>query len=231
MKRILSIAGFPAPWFAGARRRSAGDAALEPDQHHARTDQPRPVPRNSHGFKVSSKHPTDVVVLTTTISPGGSTGWHTHPGPAFIVVIRGTLTVYHGNDPTCTPHRHGPGTGFLDPGFGHVHIARNEGATPVTVVQTYLNVPPGGSPRIDAPHPATARSRTNPAEADRCWPPPTAALMVRPGQADMHTDPRPDRLPRRRDDDELADADPDSSHSTVTGMPGWPGVAAPACSR
>jgi hypothetical protein len=33
------------------------------------------------------------------------------------------------------------------------HIARNEGATPVTVVQTYLNVPPGGSPRIDAPAP------------------------------------------------------------------------------
>jgi hypothetical protein len=34
-----------------------------------------------------------------------------------------------------------------------VHIARNEGKTPVTVVQTYLNVPPGGSPRIDAPAP------------------------------------------------------------------------------
>jgi hypothetical protein len=90
-----------------------------------------------------------VVVLTTTIYPGGSTGWHSHPGPAFIVVIRGTLTVYDGDDPTCTPHRYGPGTGFVDPGFGHLHIARNEGTTPVTVVQTYLNVPPGGSPRIE----------------------------------------------------------------------------------
>jgi len=38
-------------------------------------------------------------------------------------------------------------------GFGHVHIARNEGTTPVTVVQTYLNVPPGGSPRVEAPAP------------------------------------------------------------------------------
>jgi mannose-6-phosphate isomerase-like protein (cupin superfamily) len=112
-----------------------------------------PFHESSHGFKLSSRHPTDTVVLTTTINPGGSTGWHSHPGPAFIVVIRGTLTVYDGNDPTCTPHRYGPGTGFLDPGFGHVHIARNQGSTPVTVVQTYLNVPPGGSPRIDAPAP------------------------------------------------------------------------------
>ena len=112
-----------------------------------------PFHESSHGFKISSRHPTDVVVLTTTINPGGSTGWHSHPGPAFIVVIRGTLTVYDGNDPACTPHRYGPGTGFLDPGFGHVHIARNEGTTPVTVVQTYLNVPPGGSPRIDEPAP------------------------------------------------------------------------------
>jgi len=55
--------------------------------------------------------------------------------------------------------------------------------------------------------------------------------MVRPGQADMHADLRPDRLPQVSDDDELAGADPDSSHPAVTGMPGWPGVAAPACSR
>ena len=112
-----------------------------------------PYQDRSPNFTIVSKQPTDTVVLRTTIDPGGSTGWHSHPGPAFIVVIRGTLTVYDGNDPACTPHRYGPGTGFLDPGFGHVHIARNEGKTPVTVVQTYLNVPPGGSPRIDAPAP------------------------------------------------------------------------------
>ena len=45
------------------------------------------------------------------------------------------------------------GTGFLDAVLGHVHIARNEGRTAVTVVQIYLNVPPGGSQRIDAPAP------------------------------------------------------------------------------
>jgi len=104
-----------------------------------------PYHETSPSFKIFSNAPTDTVVLTTTIAPGGSTGWHSHPGPAFIVV--------DGNDPACTPHQYGPGTGFFDPGFGHVHLARNEGAAPVTVVQTYLNVPPGGSPRIDAPAP------------------------------------------------------------------------------
>ena len=105
-----------------------------------------PYHETSAGFKLFSKDPTDTVVLTTTINPGGSTGWHSHPGPAFIVVTQGTLTLYDGDDPTCTPHRYGPGTGFLDPGLRRVHIARNEGTTPVTVVQTYLNVPPGGFP-------------------------------------------------------------------------------------
>jgi quercetin dioxygenase-like cupin family protein len=113
-----------------------------------------PYHETSADFKLFAKHPTDTVVTTTTIAPGGSTGWHSHPGPAFIVVTQGTLTVYDGDDPACTPHTYGPGTGFLDAGLGHVHIARNESnSTPVTVVQMYLNVPPGGLQRIDAPAP------------------------------------------------------------------------------
>ena len=113
-----------------------------------------PYHETSADFKLFVKNPTDTVVTTTTIAPGGSTGWHSHPGPAFIVVTAGTLTVYDGDDPTCTPHTYGPGTGFLDAGLGHVHIARNESSsTAVTVVQMYLNVPPGGSQRIDAPAP------------------------------------------------------------------------------
>ena len=115
-----------------------------------------PYHETSAGFKLFSKDPTDTVVTTTTIAPGG---------PAFIVVTQGTLTVYDGDDPACTPHRYSPGSGFLDAGLGHVHIARNEGTTPVTVVQTYLNVPPGARNGSTRPRPATARSRRRPAEA------------------------------------------------------------------
>jgi len=112
-----------------------------------------PYHLTSDSFKIFSKDATDTVVVQNTFDPGGSTGWHTHPGPAYIVVTQGTLTLYDGDDPTCTPHTVTAGTGFLDPGFGHVHIARNEGTTPATAIATYLNVPPGGSPRIDAPAP------------------------------------------------------------------------------
>src|SRR5262245_11857484 len=68
-----------------------------------------PYHAGEDSFQIESENPTDTVVLTTMIAPGGSTGWHSHPGPAFIVVTQGTLTVYDGNDPACTPHRYGPG--------------------------------------------------------------------------------------------------------------------------
>ena len=70
-----------------------------------------------------------------------------------VVVSAGTLTLYRANDPKCRPHEFPAGTSFIDPGRGNVHIARNEGATPVELYATYLDVPVGGSFRIDAPDP------------------------------------------------------------------------------
>jgi len=70
------------------------------------------------------------------------------------VVTAGTLTVYDGDDPACTPHPYGPGSDFLDAGLRMCAPRRNESpSAPVTVVQIYLNVPPGGSQRIDEPAP------------------------------------------------------------------------------
>jgi hypothetical protein len=43
---------------------------------------------------------------------------------------------------------------FVDIGSGHVHLGRNLSATAnVELYVTYLGVPPGTSPRIDAPDP------------------------------------------------------------------------------
>lgn len=97
--------------------------------------------------------PYDVVVQTLTFEPGGTTGWHTHPGMVVAVVKSGTLTVYDADDKSCTPQVFGAGQVYVDHGYGHVHIARNEGATATEVKATYLDVPIGEPVRIDADDP------------------------------------------------------------------------------
>ena len=38
--------------------------------------------------------PWDVTTLRITLPPGGHTGWHRHPGPGFMTVVSGSVTVY-----------------------------------------------------------------------------------------------------------------------------------------
>src|SRR5215469_5106481 len=78
---------------------------------------------------IQTQGPSDLFIQDNTWQPGGSTGWHTHPGPSFVIVTEGTVTVYDGDDPNCTPHVYTAGTGFIDPGGDHVHIIRNETGT------------------------------------------------------------------------------------------------------
>jgi mannose-6-phosphate isomerase-like protein (cupin superfamily) len=94
---------------------------------------------------------SDLHVLSNTIAPGGSFGWHSHPGPSFVIVKSGTATVYLGADPRCRPHRFPAGKGFVDRGR-QLHVVRNEGKVKlVTVVVSFT--PRGATRRIDAPKP------------------------------------------------------------------------------
>jgi quercetin dioxygenase-like cupin family protein len=97
--------------------------------------------------KMNIKGATDLHVLSNTIAPGGSFGWHSHPGPSFVIVKSGTATVYFGADPTCRPNRFRAGSGFVDKGLD-VHLVRNEGTRDlVTVVVSF--VPRGATRRVD----------------------------------------------------------------------------------
>jgi hypothetical protein len=98
-------------------------------------------------------HAQDTVMQQIVIAPGGHTGWHSHPGPAIALVKSGELTLYSSDDPTCTGRPFGLGQAFVDSGQGHAHIARNLTNQPTEVWVTYLDVPPGGSVRIDAVNP------------------------------------------------------------------------------
>ena len=95
---------------------------------------------------------SDLYVQSNVWAPGGSTGWHTHPGHSLIIVTAGTVTAYEGNDPDCKPSVYTPGMGFVDPGGGHVHILRNEGDVEARTIAVQL-IPADAVRRIDAEDP------------------------------------------------------------------------------
>jgi quercetin dioxygenase-like cupin family protein len=95
----------------------------------------------------------ETVIQQIVIAPGGSTGWHSHPGPVVVLIKSGRMSFYDGDDPTCTVRTYSAGEAFIDSGQGHVHIARNEGSENLELWATYFDVPPGGAFRIDVPNP------------------------------------------------------------------------------
>jgi hypothetical protein len=109
---------------------------------------------------LKTRGPSDLYVQdnswdpVTPTAPGGTTGWHTHPGPSLIIVTAGTITAYEGDDPSCTPHVYTAGMTLVDPGGGHVHMLRNESAEEARTIAVQL-VPHKAARRIDAAGPAT----------------------------------------------------------------------------
>jgi quercetin dioxygenase-like cupin family protein len=92
-----------------------------------------------------TKGPSDVYIQQNTWAVGGTTGWHTHPGHSLIIITAGAVTGYEGDDPTCTPHVYTAGMTLVDPGDGHVHVLRNEGA--IQAVGYAVQLIPGGAMR------------------------------------------------------------------------------------
>jgi len=94
--------------------------------------------------------PSDVYVQSNTWAPGGTTGWHSHPGSSLIMVTSGTVTVYHGEDPTCKPETYTAGQSFIDYGGDDTHVIRNETATEAKSVAVQI-IPSKANRRIDRP--------------------------------------------------------------------------------
>jgi len=92
---------------------------------------------------------SDLYVQSNVWTPGGTTGWHTHPGHSLIIVTAGTVTAYEGDDPSCTPHQYTKGMGFVDAGGDHVHVLRNEGSVDARTIAVQL-IPADAMRRIDA---------------------------------------------------------------------------------
>jgi quercetin dioxygenase-like cupin family protein len=95
---------------------------------------------------------SDFYVVDNKFAVGGTTGWHSHPGPSLIFVVAGQITNYHGDDPACTPHVYTAGQAFTDEGGADVHMLRNEGTVQAETIAVQL-VPKDAVRRIDEPDP------------------------------------------------------------------------------
>jgi quercetin dioxygenase-like cupin family protein len=107
----------------------------------------------SHGT-IPLKFGTDIAMAQITVNPGGSSGWHSHPGGAIIIVQAGTLTVYRSVGRKCETTTYSAGQAFIERP-GEVDQVRNNGSVPYVLYVTFPRVPPGGSTRTDEPDPGT----------------------------------------------------------------------------
>jgi len=112
--------------------------------------------------RINTKGPSDLYVLQNTIAPGGTFGWHSHPGPSLVIVKSGTATFYMADDPNCTPNvvsANATNNTFIDNGHD-THVVRNEGSVDLVTVVVSL-VPAGFGRRIDEPAPANCPALPN----------------------------------------------------------------------
>ena len=89
---------------------------------------------------------TDVFIQHVRLGPNVTTGWHTHPGPAIVTVVKGSITYQEAEASGCGNATYTAGEGFVDRGFGHVHRA-TAGADGVDFYVVYL-LPPGSSTHV-----------------------------------------------------------------------------------
>jgi hypothetical protein len=98
-------------------------------------------------FMIDSESEKEVAIQKVTISPGGHTGWHTHPGPILAIVTKGQIkhTRFTEKD-GCIERMFGPGESeqaFVEVP-NQVHMARNEGDVDAVLYIARLNIPVGG---------------------------------------------------------------------------------------
>jgi quercetin dioxygenase-like cupin family protein len=100
------------------------------------------------------KEGLQVVVIKINTAPGGTSGWHSHPGGGIVVVQQGEVTLYLSRGGHCFATRYTAGQTFIERP-DEVGKAVNTGAITTISYGTFPGVPVGGSPRIDQPNPGT----------------------------------------------------------------------------
>ncbi len=96
------------------------------------------------GINVKTRGPVDVVTAEVTfLKGGGSAGWHSHPGPVFVVIRSGTLSVW---DEHCVKTTYSQGSVLFEEGPRHSMLVKNESETVDAMVYGTFLVPVGAAP-------------------------------------------------------------------------------------
>jgi quercetin dioxygenase-like cupin family protein len=123
----------------GAALATPGIGILSAPVHARGTLGENQVVNSKSGVHLKTKGSVDVATQQVVIAGGGSTGWHSHPGPVLVTVKSGALRLIYADDLTCTGTVYEAGDSFIDRGDAVTHIARNESLTnPVELWATYL---------------------------------------------------------------------------------------------
>ncbi len=102
------------------------------------------------GIEVESeRRSADIAIAKVVIEPGGSTGWHHHPGVVMVSVASGTVTEY---DEDCQPSVIQAGQGFVE-SRDEVHLVRNEGNDAAVLYAVFISPTETPVLRIDDPQP------------------------------------------------------------------------------
>jgi quercetin dioxygenase-like cupin family protein len=88
-----------------------------------------------NGIEVESQRTSaDFALAKVVIEPGGTTGWHHHPGVALVSANSGAVTEY---DAKCHKSVFKAGEGFFET-KGEVHVVRNQGKANAVLYVTFI---------------------------------------------------------------------------------------------
>ena len=147
----IALGGACVLLLVGAALATPGVGVLTATVHARGTLGEDQIINSKSGVHLKTKGSVDVATQQVVIAGGGSTGWHSHPGPVLVTVKSGALRLIYADDETCAGTVYEAGDSFIDRGDEITHIARNVSATDnVELWATYL-VPgdPGTGFRID----------------------------------------------------------------------------------
>jgi quercetin dioxygenase-like cupin family protein len=147
-RTIAALAAIAVLAFAGgalANHVTQLDPATVPTGFLAAHNAVRDVPVSALA-KAVTPGGTDAFIQHVRLGPNGQTGWHTHPGPAVVTVVKGSITYEDAEASGCVYTTYTAGEGFVDRGFGHVHSA-TAGADGVDFYVVYL-LPPGSATHV-----------------------------------------------------------------------------------